>query len=106
MNSTGEVVYRLLGADEAPELLKKVKLGVESGGLSGLRKRYQSGERDLDFVGGYINVLAAANCEKEAGKVATDFLQGKEQKYWKMSLTFGSSIIMCMILILLHFCMS
>ena len=80
LNSTGEVVYRLLGADEAPELLKKVKLGVESGGLSGLRKRYQSGERDLDFVGGYINVLAAANCEKEAGKVATDFLQGKEQK--------------------------
>lgn len=80
LDSNGEVVYRLLGADKAPELLKKVKLGVESGGLSGLRKRYESGERDLTFVSGYINALADANFDEEAGKVAVDFLQGKEQK--------------------------
>ena len=79
LNSNGEVVHRLLGADEAPELLEKVKLGVESGGLAGLRKRYETGERDSAFVCGYINVLSAANCEEEAGKVAADFLQGKEQ---------------------------
>ncbi|MDD3036545.1 thioredoxin family protein [Bacteroides sp.] len=80
LNSNGEVVYRLLGADAAPKLLKKVKLGVESGGLSGLRKQYESGEHDLAFISGYINALADANCEEEAGKVAVDFLQGKEQK--------------------------
>ena len=37
-------------------------------------------ERDSAFVCGYINVLSAANREEEAGKVAADFLQGKEQK--------------------------
>ena len=42
INSSGEVVYRLVGAEDAPELLKKVKLGVESGGLSGLKKRYEA----------------------------------------------------------------
>ena len=30
LNSSGEVVHRLLGADEASALLEKVKLGVES----------------------------------------------------------------------------
>ena len=44
INSSGEVVYRLVGAEDAPELLKKVKLGVESGGLSGLKKRYEAGD--------------------------------------------------------------
>ena len=80
LNSSGEVVHRLLGADKASALLEKVKLGVESGGISGLRKRYEAGERDSAFVCGYINVLSAANREEEAGKVAADFLQGKEQK--------------------------
>ena len=80
INSSGEVVYRLVGAEDAPELLKKVKLGVESGGLSGLKKRYEAGDRDLAFICGYINALSAANREQEAGKVAADFLQGREQK--------------------------
>ncbi|MCA6005301.1 thioredoxin family protein [Bacteroides thetaiotaomicron] len=80
INSSGEVVYRLVGAEDAPELLKKVKLGVESGGLSGLKKRYEAGDRDLAFISGYINALSAANREQEAGKVAADFLQGSEQK--------------------------
>ena len=80
INSSGEVVYRLVGAEDATELLKKVKLGVESGGLSGLKKRYEAGDRDLAFICGYINALSAANREQEAGKVAADFLQGREQK--------------------------
>ena len=80
INSSGEVVYRLVGAEDALELLKKVKLGVESGGLSGLKKRYEAGDRDLAFISGYINALSAANREQEAGKVAADFLQGSEQK--------------------------
>ena len=80
INSSGEVVYRLVGAEDALELLKKVKLGVESGGLSGLKKRYEAGDRDLAFICGYINALSAANREQEAGKVAADFLQGREQK--------------------------
>lgn len=80
LDANGEVVHRLIGAEDAPALLRKVKLGVESGGLSGLRKRYEAGERDSAFVCGYINVLAGANFEEEAGKVAVDFLQGKEQK--------------------------
>lgn len=80
INSSGEVVYRLVGAEDALELLKKVKLGVESGGLSGLKKRYEAGDRDLAFISGYINALSAANREQEAGKVAADFLQESEQK--------------------------
>ena len=80
INSSGEVVYRLVGAEDALELLKKVKLGVESGGLSGLKKRYEAGDRDLAFISGYINALSAANREQEVGQVAADFLQGREQK--------------------------
>ncbi len=80
INSSGEVVYRLVGAEDALELLKKVKLGVESGGLSGLKKRYEAGDRDLAFISGYINALSAANREQKAGQVAADFLQGREQK--------------------------
>ncbi|MFS3008579.1 thioredoxin family protein [Bacteroides thetaiotaomicron] len=80
LNSSGEVVHRLLGSDKAPILMEKVKLGIESGGLSGLMKRCEAGERDSAFVCGYINVLSAANREEEAGKVAADFLRGKEQK--------------------------
>lgn len=80
INSSGEVVYRLVGAEDALELLKKVKLGVESGGLSGLKKRYEAGDRDLAFISGYINALSAANREQEARQVAADFLQGREQK--------------------------
>ena len=68
LNSSGEVVHRLLGADEASALLEKVKLGVESGGISGLRKRYEAGERDSAFVCGYINVLSAPTVKKRREK--------------------------------------
>lgn len=80
LDSNGEVVHRLIGAEEAPILLQKVKMGVEAGGLSGLRKHYEAGERDSAFVCGYINILSGANYEAEAEKVATEFLKGKEQK--------------------------
>lgn len=78
LDSNGEVVHRLIGADKASVLLHKVKLGVENGGLSGLRKRYEGGERDSTFIYEYIHILSAANQEEEAGKVATDYLEGKE----------------------------
>lgn len=89
LNSSGEVVHRLVGAEKAPDMLEKVKMGVESGGLAGLKKRYEAGERDSAFVCGYINVLSAANLGKEAEKVADEFLKGKEQKMLEYNTYFS-----------------
>ena len=105
LNSSGEVVHRLLGADKASALLEKVKLGVESGGISGLRKRYEAGERDSAFVCGYINVLSAANREEEAGKVAADFYREKNRKYWNMKVISQYSTAIYMISTPRHFYM-
>ena len=80
LDSNGEVVHRMIGADKAPAMLKNVRMGVEDGGLSKLRKRYEGGERDSAFVFAYIDVLSGANQEEEVTKVATAFLEGKEQK--------------------------
>ena len=83
LDSNGEVVHRLIGADKAPVLLKNVKLGVEGGGLSNFRKRYEGGERDSAFVFAYIDVLSGANREEELSQVVAAFLEGKEQKMLK-----------------------
>ena len=80
LDSKGEVVHRLVGANKAPELLQNVKLGVESGGVSSLRKRYEGGERDSAFIFDYVSVLSGANQETELSEVVKSYLEGKEQK--------------------------
>lgn len=105
INSSGEVVYRLVGAEDAPELLKKVKLGVESGGLSGLKKRYEAGDRDLAFICGISMrfLLPTVNRRQERWQLIS--CREESRKCWKMKITFWYSITMCMMLTLPHFSM-
>lgn len=80
LDAEGKVVHRLLGASKAPELLEKVRFGVENGGIAALRQRYAGGDRDFAFVNQYIEALSESNLEAEAEKVTTETLEGNEEK--------------------------
>ena len=99
INSSGEVVYRLVGAEDAPELLKKVKLGVESGGLSKLVTVtwLLSADISMRFL------LPTVNRRQERWQLIS--CREESRKCWKMKITFWYSITMCMMLTLPHFSM-
>ena len=90
INSSGEVVYRLVGAEDAPELLKKVMKLVTVTWLL-------SADISMRFL------LPTVNRRQERWQLIS--CREESRKCWKMKITFWYSITMCMMLTLPHFSM-
>lgn len=72
---TQEVVHRMVGAGKADWLLEGAKNAADpENNLSGLKKRYDGGERGTEFLKKYLNTLASAYMADERAKVASEYL--------------------------------
>lgn len=72
---TQNVVHRMVGAGKAEWLLSSAKDANDpQNNLSGLKKRYDSGEKGVAFLGKYLNALSSAYMAEEQGKVASEYL--------------------------------
>lgn len=74
----GQEITRLVGSCSAEEFLQRVQEGTGAKSLSALRKRYADGERDVDFMLGYLDVLEGAYASDESKAVADELLKGRE----------------------------
>lgn len=77
---TGEEITRIVGGNPAEEFIKTIDEGLKDGGLTALRKKYEAGNRDNEFVLSYINALNRAYLSNEATDVTEDFLKNKEDQ--------------------------
>lgn len=72
---TQNVVHRMVGAGKAEWLLASAKEANDpQNNLSGLKKRYDSGEKSVAFLGKYLSALSSAYMMEEQGKVASEYL--------------------------------
>lgn len=75
--ATQTVVHRMVGAGSAEWLLTGAKSANDpQNNLSGMMRRYQAGERGVEFLGKYLEALSSAYMADEQGKVAEEYLYG------------------------------
>lgn len=75
IDEKGEVVHNFAGGLEAEELIAEAKISQNPNKrLSGLMERYKKGERSLDFIVNYLDVLYYATMDKELVDVANEFI--------------------------------
>ena len=91
LDSRGDVVHRIVGGAEAPEFLERLKRSLSpKTSLRGMNKRYEKGNRKLEFLADYADVLDVADDTEKFTEVAEYYLQHvkPEQLYsaraWKM----------------------
>lgn len=78
--NTGNEITRIVGGSPAESFLKTVDKSLSEGGLSTLKTKYETGNRDESFVKSYIKALENAYMSDECAKVAAEFLKGKEDQ--------------------------
>lgn len=90
INKEGKVVQRLVGYQDAEQLLKGVKDGMEGRSVFSYRWMYESGNRDLVFLKTYVTALENAYCQEEARQVAMDYMHSipverlKDREVWEL----------------------
>lgn len=91
LDSKGEVIHRIVGGAKAPEFLERLKCGLNpKTSLRGMNKRYEKGNRNLQFLVDYANVLDEADETEKFDEVADYYLKHVEPKQlyaessWKM----------------------
>ena len=83
-----ESLHEVGKVHSAEELIAEAQRVVDGRGLAVMQARFLNGERALDFVEEYIDVLGRAGKVVEAGEVASVYLTGKgaeclkQRKYW------------------------
>ena len=89
LNMSGELIYKIVGGTEtADEFIMKVEEGFGENSAYQMRKRYQEGERDFEFVEDYIESLLKSGLDDEARRVSADMLSPLSEKekcslpYW------------------------
>lgn len=72
---SGEIVHMVVGGGKAERILAvgKEALDAESN-LIGLTKRYENGDRQADFMGKYLQVLASAYLKEKYALITTEYL--------------------------------
>ncbi|WP_405291778.1 thioredoxin family protein [Algibacter sp. Ld11] len=75
IDANGQIIHQLVGGKPADELIKGAENALNpSMTMSAMTKKYENGERDLDFVLSYIDVLDQAYSKKESQKVSKELM--------------------------------
>ncbi len=62
LDPQGNLIHRIVGGEKLPEFKDQVARGLDSQRtLVGMNQRFEAGERDIDFLRDYIDVLQHAN---------------------------------------------
>ena len=80
-NADAKEIGRFLGGSPADEFMKRVEEKSQDNSSSQLQARWQSGDRDPQFLMEYLNTLNASYKSEEADLVAEALLEGKEATF-------------------------
>lgn len=76
LNADGEVVHRIVGGSKLPEFQEEVALALNpETSLIGIQKRFQAGERSVDFLRQYLKTIRSAGLREEYAEVSKLFLE-------------------------------
>lgn len=79
LNDKGELLCRYAGYLDVDQLIAFVDNGVKGGGLTDMQKRYEAGERSIEFICNYLAMLDEAAMSTTLYAVANDFLKDKTE---------------------------
>jgi len=81
LDTAGNLIHRIVGGGEADEFMEKVKAGLNPAtSLAGQKAKYQEGNREPEFVKGYLKTLQDAYMETEAQEIATTYIRSLKEK--------------------------
>ena len=80
-NADAKEIGRFLGGSKAEEFLQKVQDKSRDDGSSELQARWESGDRDPEFLMAYLKTLTATYKADDADLVAEALLEGKETTF-------------------------
>ena len=80
ISNDGKEINRIVGAElNIDKFLKNVKEGIGENSLSAMNERYAKGERDMEFLIDYLEVLGRAYDTKKCEEVTALLLEGNEK---------------------------
>jgi len=80
INAEGEVVHRVVGAYGADEFISYIKDAQTENSFAGLKKAYEAGKRDGEFMFKYLRSLRLANLDKEEGEKADAYISSLKKE--------------------------
>lgn len=80
-NADAQEIGRFLGGSGADEFIKSVEEKSKDNGSSDLKKRWDEGDRDPQFLLQYLQTLTATYKADDANAVAEAILEGKEETF-------------------------
>ncbi len=73
LDAEGNELHRVVGGHDAKEFIELIRNGMENeNSISGFRKRYEAGERELSFLRDYITVLGGGYRYNEIPAIVND----------------------------------
>lgn len=75
MDGEGKLIQKIVGAFPAEILLKGIKYAVEGKNWKMMEKEYNSGERGLDFMMNYLDILAISGEDKKYEEVILNYMK-------------------------------
>lgn len=94
IDSQGNLLHVAGTVGSPDELLVEALRAINGKGLTALQERYRKGERNADFIKEYLEVLRHAGMLKDAGEVASVYLEGvkgsplRDPEGWNMYYTY------------------
>jgi len=90
LDKKGSLLNRIVGGMTAPKFLLASKKGMSEHGLFAMKKRYNAGEREEEFIYAYLEILDNAFLKKEAQIVVENYFSNiekstlKERRNWEL----------------------
>ena len=90
INKEGKVVHQMAGFQEADALIAGMKAGMEGKSLFAYRDRYNSGDRDLNFIKEYVTALNGAFLKDDIQQIVVDYMNNipleklKDKDVWEL----------------------
>lgn len=90
INKEGKVVHQMAGFQEADALIAGMKAGMEGKSLFAYRDRYNSGDRDLNFIKEYATALNGAFLKDDIQQIVVDYMNSvpleklKDKDVWEL----------------------
>lgn len=77
IDGDGNEVNRIVGGSDADKFLKTVQDGVGAKSMKTMTARYEAGERSMEFLIDYLDVLEKAYASDKCNQIAQELLEGK-----------------------------
>lgn len=77
IDGDGNEVNRIVGGSDADQFLKTVQDGVGAKSMKAMTARYEAGERSMEFLIDYLDVLEKAYASDKCNQIAQELLEGK-----------------------------